>query len=393
MRAVANLVSAVAQRLASGETVVVVDNTDDRTTGVLVRAAEHATPSSMAFIVRHTSGLLCAAMPAHRLDALGLPPMTAGPGGPHTIKRNAIERGDTQFRVAVDAARGVTTGINAADRARTMRVLADPSSAPTDLIRPGHVLPVQAAQLAKRAGPAQATVALMLRAGLAPVGVMATVTTDDGELPSPAHLEQFAAVHGLASPQMQQLVEQDLRDHPPVRREATARLPTRHGEFITHGYRDLHSGPEYLAAVLTNAAPTDVTSVHLHHECLVGDALGSVACQCRDQLDNAMAQIASQGQGVLVYLRPPPLTAGARRPPVLGLRHDKRALTDFPVDAIVMAIIRDLGIPELVALDYPSVRCRSGLRQHLVDTDLHRVASSPIHPRLLHAEMAQPLGL
>lgn len=206
--AMANHVDAAVQQLVGGGTVLVVDDASEQTCGVLVSAAQHATSSSVAFLVRHTSGLLCAAMPADRLEALELPPMPAG-----RTSRDRIDRSHAQFRVAVDAAHGVSTGISAADRARTAQVLADPSSIATDLIRPGHVFPVRADSLTRRGSPAGVAATLMMWAGLAPVAVIATVINDNGELPSDADLQRFAAIHQLESVRVRQLVEQPMPDN------------------------------------------------------------------------------------------------------------------------------------------------------------------------------------
>jgi 3,4-dihydroxy 2-butanone 4-phosphate synthase / GTP cyclohydrolase II len=286
----ADRIDAAVRQLAGGATVLVVDDASEQITGVLVSAAQYATTSSIAFMVRHTSGLLCAAMPAERLDDLELPPMPTGRTNP-----GHSDRSQTQFHVAVDAAHGVSTGISAADRTRTVRVLADRSSTATDLVRPGHVFPVRADGLTERASPAGVAVALVTRAQLAPVGVIATVTNDDGELPSEADLQRFAAVHELESVHLRYLVEQHMRDNPVVRRGATTRLPTRHGEFLTHGYRDARSGAVHLAMVLSGVDPTAMEPVHVHHECLVGDALGSTVCGCGQRLDKILEQIARHG--------------------------------------------------------------------------------------------------
>lgn len=336
-------VDGAARQLAGGGTVLVLDDTGDPTTGVLVSAAEHATISSIAFAVRHTSGLLCAAMPAARLDALELPPMPPGRTGPAPT-----DRSPSRFRVAVDAARGISTGISAADRALTMRVLADPSSTPTDLVRPGHVLPVRADGLLDDPTPAAAAVALLTRAGLAPVGMIATVVDDDGELPSQAQLRRFAERHALASVSVRELVDQHARDRPVVRRETVTRLPTRHGEFLVHGYRDFGSGAEHLAvvhgAVDVGADLAAVEPVHLRNECPVGHALGSIACGCGERLDEILERIAGQGRGVLVYLRPP-------------VAHADGTATGSGPEAVVAAIIDDVLSRPMAGAERGRIRC------------------------------------
>ena len=284
--------------LAAGRPVVVVDDEDRENEGDLVLAAEFATPETIAFVVRHTSGVLCVPMPGPDLDRLALPPMT-------TV--NEDPKG-TAYTVSVDAAAGVTTGISAADRARTMRVLAGPRTVATDLTRPGHVFPLRAHPrgVLGRAGHTEATVDLLRAAGLRPAGVIAEVVDDDGSMARLPRLLTFARTHELPIVSIADLIDYRKRREDTVTRLAETRLPTRYGEFRVFGYLDAVSGDqppvEHLALVFGDPSGTDVLA-RLHSECLTGDAFGSLRCDCGEQLDAALRAVAAEGRGVVVYLR------------------------------------------------------------------------------------------
>ncbi|MEU6560321.1 bifunctional 3,4-dihydroxy-2-butanone-4-phosphate synthase/GTP cyclohydrolase II [Nocardia nova] len=284
--------------LTAGRPVVVVDDEDRENEGDLVLAAEFATPETIAFVVRHTSGVLCVPMPGPDLDRLALPPMTAV---------NEDPKG-TAYTVSVDAAAGVSTGISAADRARTMRVLADPRTVAADLTRPGHVFPLRAHPrgVLGRAGHTEATVDLLRAAGLRPTGVIAEVVDDDGSMARLPRLLTFARAHDLPIVSIADLIEYRKQRENTVTRLAETRLPTRYGDFRVFGYRDAVSGDqppvEHLALVFGDPAGTDVLA-RLHSECLTGDAFGSLRCDCGEQLDAALRAVAAEGRGVVVYLR------------------------------------------------------------------------------------------
>ena len=275
--------------LSAGRPVVVVDDEDRENEGDLVLAAELATPETIAFVVRHTSGVLCVPMPGPELDRLALPPMTAV---------NEDPKG-TAYTVSVDAAAGITTGISAADRARTMRVLADPRTVAADLTRPGHVFPLRAHPrgVLGRAGHTEATVDLLRAAGLRPAGVIAEVVDDDGSMARLPRLLAFARTHELPIVSIADLIEyRKLRENT-VTRLAQTRLPTRYGDFRVFGYHDAVSGDqppvEHLALVFGDPAGTDVLA-RLHSECLTGDAFGSLRCDCGEQLDAALRAVAAE---------------------------------------------------------------------------------------------------
>jgi 3,4-dihydroxy 2-butanone 4-phosphate synthase / GTP cyclohydrolase II len=286
-----------------GRPVLVVDDEHRENEGDVVLAAEHATADWLAWTVRHTSGLLCAPMPDDVADRLDLPPM---------VRHNQDPRG-TAYTVTVDASAGISTGISAADRARTLRTLADPTAGPGDLNRPGHVLPLRARPggVLERAGHTEATVDLCRLAGLAPVGMIAEAIRDDGTMMRLPDVLRLGADAGLVTVSIADLARwrltHDCGSTPPapmpsrVRRVASTSLPTRHGAFTAHGYLDLGTGAEHLALVNADPSAPDAV-VRVHSECLTGDVLGSLRCDCGPQLDAAIAQVADRG-GVVVYLR------------------------------------------------------------------------------------------
>jgi 3,4-dihydroxy 2-butanone 4-phosphate synthase/GTP cyclohydrolase II len=282
-------------RIARGEPVVVVDDAERENEGDLILAAERATPESIAFMLRHTSGVVCVALPGARCDALGLPPMV--PLGQ--------EVHGTAFTVSVDARRGTTTGISASDRAATIRALANETSKHEDLVRPGHVFPLRARDggVLKRRGHTEAAVDLARLAGLAPAGVLCELTRDDGDMMRLPDLERFAGDHGLALVHIEQLVAHRRRTEVIVEAVAQARLPTRHGAFVAHVFRDLVDGVEHVALVRGDVRGRQDVLVRVHSECLTGDLFGSVRCDCGDQLDAALDRVAREGHGAVVYMR------------------------------------------------------------------------------------------
>ncbi len=275
--------------LAAGRVVVLVDG---RGGGSLVVAADRVDRRSMAFVVRHTSGFVCVALDGYDCDRLGLPSM-AGAG------RRPV------LTVTVDAAAGITTGISAADRARTARVLADAATAPRDLTRPGHVVGVRTADggVLAEPGTAEAAVDLARLAGCRPAGVYAQLVRADGATAGPDDLAAFAAAHGLDTVSTDEVVEHRRRTELSVEAVARCRMPTRHGEFTAVGYRSHPDGGEHLALVAGAVSGRSDVPVHGHEECLCGDVLGSRACACRAELDAALAAVVAHGCGVVLYRR------------------------------------------------------------------------------------------
>jgi 3,4-dihydroxy 2-butanone 4-phosphate synthase/GTP cyclohydrolase II len=279
-----------------GETVLVVDDEDREDEGDLVLAADAVTPEKIAFFVRYTSGLICAAVTEQRADELGLALM---------VERNT-ESQRTAFTVTVDAVATTTTGISATDRAATVRALVCPSTRPGDLARPGHlhVLRARDGGVLRRAGHTEAAVDLARLAGCSPAGVLAEVVTADG-LGMAGHdeLERFASEHGTVLVTIADLVRYRRRSETLVHRVARARLPTRSGELTCYAYDSVIDHQTHLALVAGEPDERDSVLVRVHSECLTGDVLGSLRCDCGEQLQRAIELVAEAGAGVVVYLR------------------------------------------------------------------------------------------
>ena len=279
---------------ARGELILVADDENRENEGDLIMSAEHATTAQVAFMVRHTSGVLCVALPGERLDALDLPLM---------VPTESDSMG-TAFTITVDAV-GVGTGISAADRAMTVRVLASPETAPAELHRPGHIFPLRARPggVLKRAGHTEAGVDLAKLAGVQPAALLAEVVNDDGSMARLPQLTRFAQEHGLLMISIADLIEYRRHQEKLVQRVSSARMPTAHGEFVAHVYESVVDGAEHVALVRGKIDPTMPILVRVHSECLTGDVFGSRRCDCGQQLDAAFEQIAKDGSGVVLYLR------------------------------------------------------------------------------------------
>ena len=292
--ALATITEAIAA-VGRGEFVVVVDDEDRENEGDLIKAADTVTAADMAFLVRHTSGVVCVAITEERADALALPLMVA---------RNT-EAQRTAFTVTVDAVAGTTTVISASDRATTARAIADPATAAQDLARPGHVFPLRARPggVLKRAGHTEAAVDLARLAGRQPAGVLCEIVNGDGSMTRLPGLVAFAEQHGLLVISIAELIRHRRRTEKLVERIGSARLPTRHGDFVAHGFRCLLDDVEHVALVLGDPCSVPAPLVRVHSECLTGDLLGSLRCDCGSQLDAAIARIGGENVGVLVYLR------------------------------------------------------------------------------------------
>jgi 3,4-dihydroxy 2-butanone 4-phosphate synthase/GTP cyclohydrolase II len=282
--------------IAAGRMVVVVDDEDRENEGDLIVAAEHATPETMAFFVRHTSGLICASITNDRADELDLRLM---------VERNT-ESQRTAFTVTVDYREGTTTGISAADRSASARALVDPRARPGDFARPGHlhVLRARDGGVLKRAGHTEAAVDLARMAGLAPAGVLCEVVTEDGlGMARRDDLEAFAAKHGLLLVTIADLIRYRRQTERLVKRTAEARLPTEFGVFRCLAYQSVIDHETHLAFVMGEPAGEPNVLVRVHSECLTGDVFGSRRCDCGAQLHAALRRIAEDGMGVVVYLR------------------------------------------------------------------------------------------
>ncbi|MFD3543326.1 bifunctional 3,4-dihydroxy-2-butanone-4-phosphate synthase/GTP cyclohydrolase II [Streptomyces sp. NPDC058662] len=291
--------------IAAGRPVVVVDDEDRENEGDLVIAAEKATPEIIAFMMSECRGLICAPLEGPELERLELPQM---------VQHNT-ESMQTAFTVSVDAsaAHGVTTGISAADRATTLRMLADGVSGPEDFVRPGHVFPLRAKPggVLVRNGHTEAAVDLARLAGLRPAGAIVEIAGEDGVMLRLPELIPFARKHGLTIISIEDLIAYRRSSEPTVRREAEVSLPTAFGEFTAYGYRSTVDGVEHIALVHgdigdggdTQASADGGILVRMHSECLTGDIFHSLRCDCGPQLHASMERIRAEGAGVVVYLR------------------------------------------------------------------------------------------
>ena len=278
-----------------GHAVVVVDDADRENEGDLVFAAQRATPELAGFMIRHTSGVVCVAMEAAELDRLKLPPMTVV---------NEDRKG-TAYSVSVDARDGISTGISAADRARTIRVLADSATDPNEITRPGHVFPLRAAEggVLRRPGHTEAAVELARLAGLSAAGAICEIVHDDGSMMRAPDLRRFADLHGLAMISIADLIAYVRRTERQVERVATTKLPTVFGEFTAVGFRDTITGSDHVALVRGDIGDGEDVLVRVHSECLTGDVFGSLRCDCGPQLSAALARVAGEERGVVLYMR------------------------------------------------------------------------------------------
>ncbi|MCW2821632.1 MAG: ribBA [Marmoricola sp.] len=284
--------------IAAGKAVVVVDDEDRENEGDIIFAASKATPELMAFTIRYSSGVICVPMPADMLERLEIPLMT-----PHNKDKLR-----TAYTISVDARDGVSTGISAADRAHTARVLADSATESWELTRPGHVFPLRYREggVLNRRGHTEAAVDLARMAGLTPAGVLVEVVNDDGTMKRAPELREFCDEHGLKMISIEQMVHFRRRTESHVERLAQTTLPTRHGPFTAFGYRITVDESEHVALVYGD--PESLRSdepvlTRVHSECLTGDVFGSERCDCGPQLGEAMDLIVKEGRGVVVYLR------------------------------------------------------------------------------------------
>jgi 3,4-dihydroxy 2-butanone 4-phosphate synthase/GTP cyclohydrolase II len=288
-------IESVLTDIRKGKIVIVVDDENRENEGDLILAAEKATPRNLSFMVRYTSGVICVAMEGRDLDRLELPLMT----------QQNMERMRTAYTVSVDAADGVTTGISAADRARTIRLLAELKTQSGDLVRPGHVFPLRYRDggVLRRAGHTEASVDLARLAGLRPAGVLAEIVNDDGTMARLPQLLKFAQKHKLKICSIASLIEYRRTREKLVEPVEVIKLPTDYGDFDLHLYRSKVDGQNHLALVRGDVAGNKNVLVRVHSECLTGDVFGSRRCDCGPQLHTAMRQVAEAGCGVVLYMR------------------------------------------------------------------------------------------
>jgi 3,4-dihydroxy 2-butanone 4-phosphate synthase/GTP cyclohydrolase II len=287
-------IDAALDAIRRGQMIVVVDDEDRENEGDLTMAAAMVTPEAVNFMVKHGRGLLCLAMTPERLDQLDIPLEVA----------DNSSRRETAMCVSIDAKSGTSTGVSASDRAKTISVAIAKKTTPRDLARPGHVFPLRARSggVLVRAGHTEAAVDLARIAGLVPAGVICEVMNEDGTMARVAELSRFARKHGLLMITIADLIRHRMRTESLVKRVATASLPTAHGPFTIYPYESLIDGETHVALVRGDLGAGEDVIVRVHSRCLTGDVFHSTRCDCGPQLDAAMACIAKEGRGVLLYL-------------------------------------------------------------------------------------------
>ena len=285
----------ILEDLKQGRMVILVDDEGRENEGDLTMAAEFATPEAVNFMARHGRGLICMPMEEDRIKALDLPPMA----------RQNTSMFNTAFHVSFEAREGVTTGISAADRARSILVAADPKSTAADLVRPGHMFPLCARKggVLVRAGQTEGSIDLMKLAGLRPAAVICEIMNEDGTMARMPELEVFAREHGVKICAIKDIIDHRRRTEKLVRRVATVTLPTDHGNFSLTAYENDVDEYQHLALVCGDVEGREDVLVRVHSECFTGDVLGSLRCDCGPQLHRAMEMIAGEGRGALLYLR------------------------------------------------------------------------------------------
>src|SRR5437867_572712 len=290
-----NSIESVVADLQKGKMVIVVDDADRENEGDLIMGAQFVTPAAVNFMAKYGRGLICVPTTSERLQQLGIERM---------VRQNRETFG-TDFQISVDAARGITTGISAADRAQTIRIMAEPTAVPEELVQPGHVFPLRARPggVLQRAGHTEAAVDMVKLAGCRPIGVICEIMSDDGSMARLPELRQFARTHRLKICTIADLIRYRRTREKLVERLEVVKLPTEYGDFDLYLYRSKTDGQHHLALVCGEVAGKQNVLVRVHSECLTGDVFGSQRCDCWPQLHQAPRQVAEAGHGVVVYMR------------------------------------------------------------------------------------------
>ncbi|MAQ12226.1 MAG: bifunctional 3,4-dihydroxy-2-butanone-4-phosphate synthase/GTP cyclohydrolase II [Chloroflexota bacterium] len=284
------------EELKAGRFLIVVDDENRENEGDLVMPAEMVTPEAVNFVVTHARGLLCMPIIGERLDELQMPLM---------VTANGMEKNQTAFTVSIDYNVGTTTGISAGDRAATILAMMDPAAKPDEFTRPGHIFPLRyhPGGVLARAGHTEAAVDLCEMIDMYPAGIVCEIMAEDGTMSRLPQLEEFAAEHGLKILSIAQIIAQRRRTERLIERVAEARLPTRYGKFQAIAYKSHVDSGEHIALTIGEWSPDEPVLVRIHSECLTGDVFSSMRCDCGDQIDLSLKQLAEEGNGIFLYMR------------------------------------------------------------------------------------------